>query len=105
LLIETPNKKHRQAPGVICNVKTDTLKQLLIILTFVILCNKTFAQVDDCQVGTDCAMTDFSKGILRTYIFGLTNSFTFGKILKDEYGIDAIYWGCIVEEKWDCYSK
>ncbi len=65
----------------------------------------TFAQADDCQSGTDTAKADFSNGILRTYLFGLTHSFTFGKILKDDYGIDVIYWGCIVDEKWDCYSK
>jgi hypothetical protein len=68
-------------------------------------CNYSFAQTDECQIGIDSAKSDYSKGILRTYIFGLTNSFTFGKLLKDEYGIQAVYRGCIVDERWDCYSK
>lgn len=87
------------------NVKTDTMKKFLFILMIVFLCNNSFAQTDECQIGIDSAKSDYSKGILRTYIFGLTNTFTFGKLLKDEYGIEVVYWGCIVEEKWDCYSK
>jgi len=87
------------------NVKKDTLRQIIFILTIFCLCNSSFAQTDECQIGTDSAKADYSKGILRTYIFGLTNSFTFGKLLKVEYGIDAVYWGDVVDEKWDCYSK
>ena len=87
------------------NVKTDKMSQLLFVLNIVFLCTNSFAQTVECQSGTDSAKVDFSKGILRTYIFGLTDSYTFGKILKDEYGIDAVYWGCIVEEKWECYSE
>ncbi len=79
--------------------------EFLIILTIVFFCNNLFAQEEECQSGTDSARVDFSKGILRIYIFGLSNSFTYGKLLKDEYGIDAIYWGDIVDERLDCYSK
>jgi len=81
------------------------MRQFLIILTIVFFCNNLFAQEEECQSGTDSARVDFSKGILRIYIFGLSNSFTYGKLLKDEYGIDAIYWGDIVDERLDCYSK
>jgi len=87
------------------NVKTDTMRLIIFILTAFCFCNYSFAQTDECQIGTDSAKVDFSDGILRTYIFGLTNSFTFGKILKNDYGIDAVYWGDIVDERWDCYSK
>jgi len=86
------------------NVKTDTLRQIFFILAALFFCNNSFAQIDECQIGTDSAKADYSKGIFRTYIFGLTSSFTFGKLLKDEYGIDAIYWGDIVDERFDCYS-
>jgi hypothetical protein len=82
-----------------------TLRKIIIILTLFYFCKDTFAQTDECQIGIDSAQTDYSVGILRTYIFGLTNTFTYGKILKDEYGIEAVYWGCIVDKKWDCYSK
>ena len=88
------------------NVKTDRhMREIFFILFTLCFCNYVFAQTDKCQIGTDSAKADYSKGILRTYIFGLTNSFTFGKLLKDEYGIEAVYWGCIVDETWDCYSK
>ncbi|OWY25482.1 hypothetical protein C7N43_36880 [Sphingobacteriales bacterium UPWRP_1] len=87
------------------NVKTETMRQIIFILTMFYFCNYSFAQTDECQIGTDSAKADYSKGILRTYVFGLTNSFTFGKLLKDEYGIEAVYWSCIVDEQWDCYSK
>ena len=87
------------------NFRNKIMRQLLIILTIVLFCNNLFAQTDECQSGIDSANVDFSNGILRTYIFGLTNSFTYGKLLKSEYGIDAIYADDIVVEKWDCYSK
>ena len=87
------------------NVKKDTLRKIIFILTAFCFCNYSFAQTNECQIGTDSAKADYSKGILRTYIFGLTNTFTYGKLLKDEYGIEAIYWGCIVDERRDCYSK
>jgi hypothetical protein len=80
------------------------MRQFLIILTIVFFCNNLFAQVDECQSGTDSAKVDFSNGILRIYIFGLSNSFTYGKLLKDQYGIDVIYGGDIVDERWNCYS-
>ena len=86
------------------NFRNKIMRQLLIILTIVLFCNNLFAQTDECQSGIDSANVDFSNGILRTYIFGLTNSFTYGKLLKSEYGIDAIYADDIVVEKWDCYS-
>ena len=86
-------------------VKTDRMRQIIFILTAICFCNYSLAQTDECQIGIDSAKADYSKGILRTYIFGLTNTFTFGKLLKEEYGIEAVYWGCIVDEKWHCYSK
>lgn len=87
------------------NVKTNTLKKIIFILIAFCFCNYSIAQTAECQIGIDSAKADYSKGILRTYIFGLTNSFTFGKLLRDDYGIDAVYWGDIVDERWDCYSK
>ena len=83
------------------------MKQLIYIIAIIFLCDNSFAQAkgDVCIEGTDSARADFSKGILRTYIFGLTNSFAFGKILKERYNVDVVYWGCIVEEKYYCYSK
>lgn len=86
-------------------VKSHTLKKLLLLLIVLGFCRHTFAQTDECQIGTDSAKADYSKGIMRVYIFGLTNSFTYGKLLKTEYGIDAVYPGCIVERKWDCYTN
>jgi len=80
------------------------MRYLSFILSIVFLCNSSFAQTSECQLGIDSAKVDFKNGILRTYLFGLTDSFTYGKILKDTYGVEAIYMGCIVEEKWDCYS-
>jgi hypothetical protein len=88
-----------------CKDGNRKMRQFLFILAINFFCNNLFAQEDECQSGTDSAKVDFSKGILRTYIFGLSNSFTYGKLLKDEYGIDAIYWGDIVDERCDCYSK
>lgn len=87
------------------NVKTDTVRLIIFLLTASCFCNCSFAQADECQIGTDSAKVDYANGILRTYIFGLTNSFTFGRILKNDYGIDAVYWGDIVDERWKCYSK
>lgn len=87
------------------NVKSDRLRKLIFILTAFCFCNYSIAQTDECQIGIDSAKADYSKGILRTYIFGLTNTFTFGKLLREDYGIETIYWGCIVDERRDCYSN
>lgn len=81
------------------------MKHVTFIVFYLFFYHNLHGQINDCQAGTDSAKSDFSKGILKTYIFGLTNTFTYGKILQDKYGIQVIYWGCIVDEKWDCYSN
>ncbi|OFY67764.1 MAG: hypothetical protein A3H98_12300 [Bacteroidetes bacterium RIFCSPLOWO2_02_FULL_36_8] len=75
---------------------------ILILIFFSIRVN---AQTKECIDGMDNANADFQKGIYKIYISGLQSSTTFGQILKEEYGIDAIYSGCLFDEKLDCYSK
>lgn len=81
------------------------MNKLPLILAILLLCSQVYGQEDICQSGIDSAKVDISKGEYKIYIFGHPNSYTFGRILEEEYGIAAIYWGSIVEEKWRCYSN
>lgn len=80
------------------------MKLAIFILLMFPFCNTTFGQIDGCSMGTASAKADYSKGILRIYVFGLTDSFTFGRILKEDYGIEVLYQGCMVDERLGCYS-
>ena len=87
------------------NIKNGNCRQFIFLLITFLFCNYSFAQIDQCQIGTDSAKADYKKGILRVYLFGRVSSSTTGKILMDEYGVEAIDRGCIADQKSICYSE
>lgn len=61
----------------------------------------------ECQKGIDSAKVHIEKGNYTYLVFGLnaSNSYTFGRLLYKEYGINVIYMGCIVYQEPECYSN
>ncbi|WP_338769775.1 hypothetical protein WAF17_10515 [Bernardetia sp. ABR2-2B] len=68
-----------------------------------------FSQNNDleCQQGIDSAKVHIEKGNYTYLVFGLnsSNSYTFGRLLYKDYGINVAYMGCIVYQEPECYSN
>lgn len=80
------------------------MRAFILILTICCLGYTTHAQTDACKTGIDSARKDYANGILRLYLYGLTNSSTYGRLLCNKYGIDVVEEGCIIDEERNCYS-
>ena len=55
--------------------------------------NEAIAQLE--AEGAEEAKADYEKGILRTYIRGFVPTGTISRVLEEDYGVEALFSGCM----------
>jgi hypothetical protein len=64
-----------------------------------------------CEDGIENAKNDIENGIIKTLVFGLmvADDWEFERyyrqFLKDSFGIEMLYMGCVIEEEAECYDS